>query len=628
MATKRFLLGLIVALLSISFVRAQEDADLKKSGIGTSIYITLDVRDKDIHEIVAYIREQTGANIVVDPDISTKVTVTLTDVPWLEALQVIAEQAKCEVTKVSDIIWKVSQPPVVSIEFQDADVRKVINTIATVANVNIVYSEDIVGKVNLRLKDVPWREALEAIVKTTGKGYEIVHQSRNILRVVDPTKLKAQTETKVFELKYVRPPSVFQAKLNSTTAKESGRTTNNKFELIDALKKVLTREVGDLYYDEGTNSVVVTDTKPALDRMATIINTVDTEPQQVFIDIKFVNVRNLDDFTFGFDWTNGINISQSFGNVITRFPFTLGDGGFEDKIVPAKVPEVPTNGNLPDADSLVTFGQLTFDQTQIVFQFLKTDTSSRVLQAPKLLTLDHHAATIFVGDSIRYAETNVILNDNGTTQVSLVESQNSPVSFGFRLFVQPHIIPGTEKMILTVIPENDTLTGSGGQGILAGFNRFTSGQNTLDLPQVRSQSMITHIKIESGETIIIGGLYTENISRTIRKIPFLGDIPLIGYLFKTNNNQKSSDDLLIFISPRIVSSAANIGRELSERVERDRVLLEKEFNSIVGEDISSSTQNQGGNKNEDFETVGDEEYLEDYRFDSSKSEKKKSGIFY
>lgn len=623
----KYLLVVTALLLCVNTWVLAQDAN---QNIGTSVYITLDVRDKDLHEIVAYIREQTGANIVVDPDISTKVTVTLTDVPWLEALHVIAEQAKCEVTKVSDIIWKVSQPPVVSIEFQEADVRKVINTIATVANVNIVYSDDIAGKVNLRLKDVPWREALEAIVKTTGPGYEIVSQSRNILRVVDPKKLKAQTETKVFELKYVRPPSIYKAKFASSTAVEKGLAPTTKFELVEALKKVLTKEgVGDLYYDEGTNSVVVTDTKPALDRMATIINTVDVEPQQVFIDVKFINIRNLDDFTFGFDWTNGINISQSFGNVATRFPFTLGPGGFEDKIAPAKVPEIPTPADLDEVDPITTFGSLNFDQTSILLRFLKTDTASRVLQAPKLITLDNHAATIFVGDSIRYAETNVILNDNGTTQVSLVESGNSPVEFGFRLFIHPHIIPGTDKMFLTVVPENDTLTGSGGTGVLAGFNRFTSGQNTLDLPQVRSQSMITNVKIESGETIIIGGLYTENMSRTIRKIPFLGDIPLIGYLFKTSINQKSVDDLLIFISPRIVNSSAGISKELSDRLDRDRSSLEREFYSISGEEPTrSDTQNNTQNNNK--RDVEEEEYLEDYRLEPSKksTSTKKSGIFY
>ncbi|MEK7484235.1 MAG: type II and III secretion system protein, partial [Planctomycetota bacterium] len=258
-----------------------------------------------------------------------------------------------------------------------------------------------------------------------------------------------------------------------------------------------------------------------------------------------------------------------------------------------------------------------------------TDTASRVLQAPKLITLDNQAATIFVGDSIRYAETNVILNDNGTTQVSLVESGNSPVNFGFRLFIHPHIIPGTDKIFLTVVPENDTLTGSGGTGILAGFNRFTSGQNTLDLPQVRSQSMITNVKIESGETIIIGGLYSENMSRTLRKIPFLGDIPLIGYFFKTSINQKSIDDLLIFISPRIVSSSGAISKELTDRLTQDRSDLEKEFYSISGEEpikTDAPTKESQGNGGK---VDNEEEYLEDYRVEPSKSTPtKKSGIFY
>ncbi|MEK7482698.1 MAG: hypothetical protein AABZ60_00045, partial [Planctomycetota bacterium] len=98
MANKYLLVVMVLILGLSSWITAQDEF---QRNVGNSVYITLDVRDKDLHEIVAYIREQTGANIVVDPDISTKVTVTLTDVPWLEALHVIAEQAKCEVTKVS-----------------------------------------------------------------------------------------------------------------------------------------------------------------------------------------------------------------------------------------------------------------------------------------------------------------------------------------------------------------------------------------------------------------------------------------------------------------------------------------------------------------------------------------------
>jgi type II secretory pathway component HofQ len=181
--------------------------------------ITLEVRDKSISEVIDFIRKQSRANIILDPQISTKITVTLTDIPWLDALHLIAEQAQCEVVPLSNILWKVRYVPLISLEFQDTDIRKVIYALATTAQVNLVYSEDIQGKVNLYLKEVPWRSALEALVKTTGSGYEIVDYSSSILCVVDPKKFKQQAEM-LKEQEYPQEENCHYCKL--PTDKSSG----------------------------------------------------------------------------------------------------------------------------------------------------------------------------------------------------------------------------------------------------------------------------------------------------------------------------------------------------------------------------------------------------------------------
>lgn len=558
-------------------------------------FITLDVRERPFSEIIEGIREQTGKNIIYDKEIENiPVTIKLTQVHWRKILDVIAREYNCLVENLDSVI-KVSKPPTVTMEFDKADIRDVINQIATIANKNIIISDEVKGLVTLRLQNVPWRDALEAIIKNG--GYVLAEEAGGrILRVVPPEEIQAQLETEIFKLRYIRPKSPYVAQMINEFFKieelQQGGGQNvqlSSFSLLNALDAVLTPNRGRITYDENTNTLVITDIKPKLQIMEDIIKELDVEPDQVYIDVKFIFSTNQDLFDFGLGFgANGIDITHSFGTLLSRLPFTLGEGGFEDQIAAATQDQldqgIPTDANIQqqagvNGENITTFGQLDFTQTSLVLKLLKRDEKTKIIQSPKIITLDHHEATIFVGDTISFAKTELIQNDNGTVSVQLVEAENSPAQQGFQILLVPHVIPGANKVQLTVIPSNDQLIGN---DPATNLNRFESGGSEILLPALRKQVIVTHMILESGQTAVIGGLMSINQSETVDKLPFLGDLPLVGYLFKNKNVTKTKEDLYIFITPRIVKSADDTNERLKANVEDYRDREERSYSRIWG----------------------------------------------
>ncbi|WP_372371313.1 secretin N-terminal domain-containing protein [Candidatus Uabimicrobium sp. HlEnr_7] len=562
--------------------------------------ISIDVRDKPFSDIIEGIREQTNKNIIYDDEIKdVYVTIKLVQLPWLMVLNTIAKRHNCLVEELDLQVIKVSKPAVVRMEFSGADIRDVIDQIAGLANKNIIISEAVKGPVNLRLHDVAWRDALNAIVKNS--GYVIVEEN-NILRVVRPEDIETQTETAIFKLRYIRPKSPFVAQMQTNFLRqentEIGEGTGvqlSNFSLLNALQTVITANKGKITYDSGTNTLVITDTKPKLDKMAEIIKQLDKEPKQIFIDVKFVQTQNSDVFNFGLGFGDtGIEITHTFPDLLSRLPFTNGDSGFEDVIAFATDAQrdegIPNDANIEalqaNGGPINEVGQLDFKNTQFVFKLFKQDVKTKVIQAPKLITLDHHEATIFVGDTISFAKTEFVENDNGNLSVQLVEADDSPVTEGFQLLVVPHVIPDTNKVQLTVVLSNTLLSGQDDNAGIAGFNLFAAGDVEILLPQLTEQVVVTHMILESTQTAIVGGLLQITETENVNKVPFLGDLPMLGYFFKRKDINKQKDDLFIFITPRIVESAQNTQQKLRVDINDYRKRDEQKFNNIWG----------GGNK--------------------------------
>ncbi|MHC4076955.1 MAG: secretin N-terminal domain-containing protein, partial [Planctomycetota bacterium] len=472
--------------------------------------LTLKLKDRLFKDVVATIRRKVGVNIIMDEGIDETVTIDLEQVEWRTALDMVAEKAGCVVVQVGKTLLKIEKPPRVFFAFNNAPIQEVIDTIAKISGANIVVAPEVQGQITLRLKNIPWRDALEAASKTL--GYAVVEEDRGILRVVPRSNLQEDLVTRSFQLRYVRPASHYVPTINSQYVQNTrvvAQTQNREFALLEALRRALTAGIGQLDYFERSNVIIVKDTKPVIDEIEAIIAKIDIEPGQVFIDIKFVTTADKDILEYGIDiGDNGWTASVGLGQIPTRLPFNLGNGGFDDwfiandgRVGPFADGSLNPTGNTTMPD--VIFGALNFTEVTAALRLLKQEVKSEITQAPKLIALDHQEATIFVGETVRYAQARSEQGQAGGLQLVVEEAPNSPVQTGFQLLVIPHIVPGTDKIIMDLIPQSDSLSGTG-QTALApeGFDVFTvgsgTGQGTIALPRVSSATLATQVLLQSG----------------------------------------------------------------------------------------------------------------------------------
>jgi type II secretory pathway component GspD/PulD (secretin) len=220
----------------------------------------------------------------------------------------------------------------------------------------------------------------------------------------------------------------------------------------------------------------------------------------------------------------------------------------------------------------------------MTFRAFKQDRYSRLIQEPTLAVADNTEATLFVGETISYAEVRTTTNQFGGLEFSLGEAGKSPVKVGFQLYVIPKIVLEDNKVILTVIPQNDFLNGPSTGAAVPGFTRFALVSNgapqSIDLPRIASTTLVTQLIVESGRTAVLGGLVVERSTYEDNGIPVLKDLPLVNYLFKQRQDEINKDHLLIFITPRIVpkgtGSSDALRKMLKAREEEElRELQEK-----------------------------------------------------
>jgi general secretion pathway protein D len=333
------------------------------------------------------------------------------------------------------------------------------------------------------------------------------------------------------------------------------------------------------------NSLIATGTTPRLETLERLFARLDVEPAQVFVDVKFITTKRNDLLDLGIGpGPAGIHVDASFGSMLHHLPFHLGNGGWEDHISAFRTPS-GGYGPLPVFDSAkaFTFGTIDFSQTQIALNLLKNDVSTRIVQAPKLMALDNQESTVFVGETIRFARTQASSNQSGGLEFSIDEAEHSPVQVGFQLFMIPHVIPDKDQVIMTIIPQQRSLTGPDD-----GFRRFvtgtggTTGQQEILLPQETSATLVTNMKLDSGQTAVIGGLLQDAETLSVNKVPFLGDLPILGYLFRNERTDHTRGNLVVFVTPSIVRDAQQMRNVVVDELRDRQDRIEEELNKIYG----------------------------------------------
>jgi type IV pilus assembly protein PilQ len=455
-----------------------------------------------------------------------------------------------------------------SLNFQNVEVRSVLQVIADFTGLNIITSDTVTGSLTLRLKDIPWDQALDIIMQTKGldmrkNGNVVLIAPREELALKEKQQLENQQQISQLE------PLIFESfQLNYIKASDLERiiSTNRQQRFGAGAGQTPTTggqgsiisERGVAFVDPRTNILFVSDTASRLEEVRKIIRQLDTPIRQVMIEARIVIASDK------FSKQLGVRFGAQTGFTFNKY--AVGQGGSldtqpvvhlqGDKIVRDTRTQTPfelasglasagysdspqLNVNLPVANAA---GQLALtlinlgsgNLINLELSALESDGRGKVVSSPRVVTVDNGKAAIEQGTEI---------------PVVTPGTQNAPATVTYRkavlrLEVTPQITPDN-RIIMTVEVRKDT---PGAPVPLGG--------GTFGIP-IDTKNVITQIHVNNGDTAVIGGIFEETITNDVTKVPVLGDIPVLGYLFKTTGRSSEKQELLIFLTPRVVKESLN-----------------------------------------------------------------------
>ncbi len=562
-------------------ILAPEDAAMGAKGPGQTI--TIRIQDRPLKLVLEYLSAVSGVNVrALNEKVERlPVTVDLENVGHLAVLDFIAKKYGLMTEQISPKLIMVSLPEKVSMVFNRADIRDVINTIAIQADANIVVGPEISGEISMRLENVPWHEALDIVVKTL--DFVAVREANDTIRITTPGKLETQRETRIFRLAYVTPEGAkYTATIDTNYARrqESEAVGKAGTSMIDMLAN-MKGPGGSLSFVKHGNSLIVTDTPTNLNSMQAVINKLDTPPKQIHVSLKIVAMTDSDVERLGVNWSNGLQFQVTpLSSWPTAFPFDVTKGLTRSLLGDLAVGARPvnainktTNVVTPSVDiyslrnafksggigadgagplgntvfntpGAIAFGSMGFGGTTALFEMIRTKTSSRIVQSPQLMTLDNEEATLQVGQLIRYAESFVANTEGGGNVSGFREARGSPINEGLQMLIIPHVTGPENNILMTAIPKTEELIE---------FRDFVGPNGiVLSLPQTRQRIVVNKMLLRNGETGVIGGLRIERDSRSQNHLPVFSQIPILGRLFKHRSQSVTGESLMLFITPTIV----------------------------------------------------------------------------
>lgn len=420
----------------------------------------------------------------------------------------------------------------VNLEFKDIDIHNVLRLLAEVSKRNIVVADNVGGTITLRLRNVPWDQALDLILRSKGLDKEVMG---NIIRIAPADQLAKERQARLEASQQavaLEPLSVRLIPVNFATAAD----------MSTKIKDVLS-DRGSVTVDTRTNALIVKDIAAALERAEQLVRRLDTETPQVLIESRIVEANSNFTREVGVQWGGNVIASPAYGNPTGLvFPNIISMGGA------ATDGQTPTTGtssnpnfavNMPAPIGTNSGGGLGFIfgsvggtvNLNLRLSAMENEGVVKTISAPKVVTLDNEQASISQGLSIPFS------------QVSAAGVNTTFIEAKLQLDVTPHVTAdGSILMDISVTNNqpNPQLTGANGQ------------------PSISKKEAKTNAMVRDGETTVIGGIYTRQNSEAWNEVPGLSKIPILGWLFKKKNYQESRTELLVFITPRIVNRARSV----------------------------------------------------------------------
>jgi type IV pilus assembly protein PilQ len=436
-----------------------------------------------------------------------------------------------------------------SLNFQNIEVRALLQVIADFTNFNVVTSDTVTGSVTLRLKDVPWDQALDIILQAKGLG---VRKNGNVLWIAPKEELTAKeqvdleskkkiadlepTRTQAFQLNYTKAEEVAKGLAGTSSAGGGGSGGNNATRILSPR--------GSVIFETRTNQLFVTDVPSKLEEVQSLIAKIDIPVRQVLIEARIVEAddsfgRSLGVKLGGID-ARGIRGGVPGYNVGGNNYVAIG-GNYNaiNTTVGLTQPPIPTPDsqfvNLPantttfSGASAATFALSLFGATanrflNLEISALEAEGRGNIVSSPRVVTADQTKARIEQGEEIPYQQA----TSSGATSVAFKKAS-------LRLEVTPQITPeGNVILDLEV-------------------NKDSRGALTAAGPAINTKQVKTQVLVENGGTVVIGGIFTQDEANEVNKVPLLGDIPFLGYLFQNRVKSTRKTEMLVFITPKIVT---------------------------------------------------------------------------
>lgn len=389
---------------------------------------------------------------------------------------------------IGEVMGSISQEPV-SLDFVDADISEVIRFFALKTEMNFVLAEGIAGKVNIHLYNVPLDEALKAVLEQ--KGLIAIQYSENVIKIVD--KGKMPTYRKTFLLKNINASQVKDTIDKALTEEEKKHTIVGLADVINAL--------------------VVTSTAEGIEKLSKLIEELDVKMAQIKIAARIMEVDISRAVDLGIDWT----VTKTFA----------GGGGFGDTTVTGNMEDMASPFSLGTPATLNIATIMSGADLDVTLRALAKKTRTKILSNPTLVVENSRPAHIHVGDTIPYKMT--VVTEGGATQTL------GQLEIGTTLDVTPTVSPTGNQISLDVSVAVKDFVGYTDAG-----------------PQTTDREATTKVTISEGQTVVVGGLISETEKGTAMQVPLLGDIPILGYLFKKKETQRRTLELLIFLTPRVM----------------------------------------------------------------------------
>ena len=417
-----------------------------------------------------------------------------------------------------------------SLNFQDIEIRSVLQLLADFTDLNLVASDTVAGRITLRLKKVPWDQALEIIMKTKGLDKRLVG---NVLMVAPAAELQAREQLELESRQQIRELAPLQTEfieVKYASASEIYRLFKGA-EGDDGVEGVISNR-GSVIVDERTNSIIITDTTDRINEFKQVLDRLDVPVRQVLIEARIVTAASSFGESLGVRWgalgfqnyDDGETFAH-FGGSLT----TLGelkdfqsseDAAFNYSTEDNLIVDLGAGG----AATTFAFGVVGEDYLlDMELSALETEGRGEVIARPKVITADKQSASIASGDQIPYQEA----SSSGATATQFVDAV-------LGLTVTPRITPD-DRIIMDLEVNQDSIG--------AVFN---------GVPSIRTNSIQTQVLVNNGETVVLGGVFQTVVSEGITKTPLLGDLPWVGNLFRQKSKSDDKQELLIFITPRLI----------------------------------------------------------------------------